>query len=99
MQKSTFEAFYSHLVFVFQPYLLIFVSGLTQLRIVSDDRTLFAISTIDHFEKLQKQNNESHVILKGMATRVKDRLNDFATMPATEVNICSIQQVIGVRLI
>ena len=63
------------------------VTGLTQIRIDSDDRTLFAIGMIDHFEKLQKEVNESHVILRGMATRVKERLKIFGTKPASEVSI------------
>ena len=71
----------------------VFVAGLTQLRIDSDDRTLFAIGMIDHFEKLHKEVNESHVILRGMAARVKERLKIFGTMPALEVNICSVLQL------
>lgn len=61
------------------------LAGLTQIRIDSDDRTLFAVGMVDHFEKLQKEVNESHVILKGIATRVKERLKIFGTMPASEV--------------
>ena len=67
-----------------------FISGLTQIRIDSDDRTLFAIGMIDHFEKLKKEINECHVILRGMATRVKERLKIFGTMPASEVSVSSI---------
>ena len=62
-------------------------SGLTQIRIDSDDRTLFAIGMIDHYEKLQKEISECHVILRGMATRMKERLKIFGTMPASEVRL------------
>ena len=58
---------------------------MTQVRIDSDMRSLFAIGMIDHFEKLRKETNESNVILKGLSTRVTERLKVFNTMPALEV--------------
>lgn len=63
--------------------------GLTQVRIDSDIRSLFAVGKIDDFEKLRKETNESNVILKGLSTRVSERLKVFNTMPATEVVIVS----------
>lgn len=63
--------------------------GLTQVRIDSDIRSLFAVGKIDDFEKLQKETKESSVILKGLSTRVSERLRVFNTMPAIEVIILS----------
>lgn len=50
-------------------------------------RSLFAVGMIDHFEKLRKEANESNAILKGLSTRINERLKVFAVMPATEVYI------------
>ncbi|XP_045195387.2 putative leucine-rich repeat-containing protein DDB_G0290503 isoform X2 [Mercenaria mercenaria] len=61
-----------------------YLEGLTQVRIDSDIRSVFAIGMIDHFEKLRKETNESNVILKGLSTRVTERLKVFNTMPALE---------------
>ncbi|XP_060591170.1 uncharacterized protein LOC132746118 isoform X2 [Ruditapes philippinarum] len=61
-----------------------YLQGLTQVKIDSDMRSLFAIGMIDHFEKLRKETNESSVILKGLSTRVTERLKVFNTMPALE---------------
>ncbi|XP_052219394.1 uncharacterized protein LOC127836826 isoform X4 [Dreissena polymorpha] len=61
-----------------------YLSGLTQVRIDSDQRSLFAIGMIDTFEKLRKETNECSVILRGASTRINERLKVFTTGPATE---------------
>lgn len=59
---------------------------MTQVRIDSDVRSLFAVGMIHHFEKLRKETSECKAILKGVSTRIGERLRVFATMPATEVS-------------
>lgn len=66
-------------------WLVCTIPGLTQVRIDSDQRSLFAVAMIDHFEKLSKEVRECKVILKGTSSRINDRLKVFATMSATEV--------------
>ncbi|XP_052789337.1 uncharacterized protein LOC128223914 isoform X2 [Mya arenaria] len=60
------------------------LAGLTQVRIDSDLRSLFAVGMIDTFEKLRKETNECRAILTGVSTRIKERLKHFDTIPASE---------------
>ncbi|KAK3599257.1 hypothetical protein CHS0354_012867 [Potamilus streckersoni] len=58
--------------------------GLMPYKVDSDLRQLFAVGKIDDFEKLQKENRESVVLLKGMEARVKERLKFFQKMTTSE---------------
>jgi len=61
------------------------ITGITQVRIDSDLRSLFAVGMIDHLEKLRKETNECKVILKGISSRLNERLKIFSKVSASEV--------------
>ena len=63
----------------------VFPTGLTQVRIDSDLRSLFAVGMIDHFEKLRKETTECRALISGMGTRITERLKHFSSIPVSEV--------------
>lgn len=52
----------------------------------TDIRNLFALGKIDDYEKLKIETKECLIVLKGIETRIQDRLHAYDTASTTEVS-------------
>ncbi|KAK3087158.1 hypothetical protein FSP39_002455 [Pinctada imbricata] len=70
------------------------LADITNQRVDTDIRTLFAIGKLDHYEKLKKECSECEIILKGMDARIQERLKALKTSaPLKSIEYSTMKQL------
>ena len=67
----------------FPPHL----AGMPRVEVSSDMRRLFAISGLEGYEKLRRENDELLATLSSMQARMTERLKSFSGVSMTEVRL------------